>query len=233
MCGYILDWLKASVERLSRRFRPTRQPTGLLEGYFDAFKDLFPAIANSSFREDYKNFAAEEFKRFYSVGGTILSSILPSEERVGQRLFSHILLRSVFENFFWLIFIFDGMDENAWRERFNQYLNGFKNEYYKLYNETSLPKKDQLLPPDPTWKNLPRPLDVRSLLAQVKTIRGERLDYLYFVYRVTSFDTHGKTLKTLFTAAFDRDCNFPVMKVREAINLIADSYIVIWNQINR
>jgi hypothetical protein len=208
------------------------QSMGLLDGYFDAFKDLFPAISKASFHEDYKNFAVEEFKRFYSIGGTILGSILPNQAPVGERLFSHILLRSIFENFFWLIYIFDGPDVTVWRDRFNQYMNGFKNEYYKLCNEAALPKKDQLVAADPAWKDLRAP-DLRSLLAQVKTIRGERLDYLYFVYRVTSFDTHGKTLKSLFTAAFNKDCNFPVMKVSEAINLIADSYIAIWNQINR
>lgn len=205
----------------------------ILDGQFDAFEALFPRISKASFNEDYKNFAVEEFKRFYSIGGTILRSILPDEERVGERLFSHILLRSIFENFFWLIYIFDGQDEMLWRNRFDEYMNGFKNEYYKLYNEPDLPNKDQLLPPDPTWNKLPRPRDVRSLLTALTTIRHERLDYLYFVYRITSFDTHGKTLKTLFTSAFNQNCNFPVMKVKEAINLIADSYIVIWNQISR
>lgn len=205
---------------------------GLLDGYFDAFKGLFPAISKASFQEDYKNFAVEEFKRFYSIGGTILDSVLPNEERVGERLFSHILLRSIFDNFFWLLYIFDGPDEAVWLEHFNEYMNGFKRQYYNLYNEVALPRKDDLAAPDPNWQKL-YARDAKSLLTAVKTIRGEPLADLYFIYRVTSFDTHGKAMKSLYTSAFHKEGNFPVMKVREAINLVADSYIVIWKQISR
>ena len=69
------------------------------------------------------------------------------------------------------------------------------------------------------------------MLTALTTIDGDRLDYLYFAYRITSFDVHGKTLKSLFTSTFNQDCNFPVMRVRQAINLIADSYLAIWNSI--
>jgi hypothetical protein len=84
---------------------------------------------------------------------------------------------------------------------------------------------------DPGWSALRGPLDVRSMLAAVKTIRSERLDYLYFTYRITSFDTRGKTRHTLFTSAFNKDGNFPVLKPKETIEIIADSYMVIWKQI--
>jgi len=202
----------------------------LLDGRFDAFKALYPSASQATFPEDYKNFAIEEFRRFHSIGGTILESILPLEQKVGERLYSHILLRSIFENYFWLIYIFDGQNEIVCRDRFNEYMNGFKNEYYKLHNEAALPHKDQLVLPDAAWRTLRAP-DVRSLLTRLTTIRGEKLDYLYFVYRITSFDTHGKTMKVLFNNAFKQDCNFPVMKVKEAINLIADSYVALWGSL--
>jgi len=204
---------------------------GLLDGNFDAFKGLFPAISKSSFGKDYKNFAVAEFRRFYSIGGTILANFHNTQTSIDERIFTHILLRSVLENFFWLIYIFDGPDEAVWSSRFDEYMNGFKREYSKLYNDPGLPRKCELEPADPGWSALPGPLDVRSLLAAVKTIRGERLDYLYFTYRITSFDTHGKTLQTLFTSAFNKDCNFPVLKPKETIEIIADSYVVIWKQI--
>ena len=124
-------------------------PMDLLDGRFDDFRTLYPTISQASFSEDYKNFAIEEFKRFHSIAGTILESILPEEERVGERLYSQILLRSLFENFFWLIYIFDDPDDAARHDRLNKYLNGFKNQYYKLHNEVALPHKSQLAAPDP------------------------------------------------------------------------------------
>jgi hypothetical protein len=70
--------------------------------------------------------------------------------------------------------------------------NSFKKDYHKLLNEPRLPRKNELEPADPSWANLPRGLDVNSMLAQVKNDYGHRLNYLYFVYRIASFDTHGK-----------------------------------------
>src|SRR5208337_5171071 len=133
--------------------------------------ELHPAFTKASFQQAYKNFAVEEFKRFFSLGRTILESVLPEEERVGERLFSHILLRLIFENFFWLIYIFDGPDEALWLKRFNEYLDGFKGQYYKLYDEAALPHKSDLEAPDPTWRKL-RARDVKSALTAVKNIYG-------------------------------------------------------------
>jgi len=146
---------------------------GLADGRFDDFKGLFDReISKASIQENCKNFAVEEFKRFYGIGRTILESVLPNEESVGERLYSHILLRTVFENFFWLLYIFDGTDEALWFERFDKRMNGFKHEYRKLYNESALPHKSELPTPDPAWKTLPQAPKVKSLLEELRTLRG-------------------------------------------------------------
>ena len=69
------------------------------------------------------------------------------------------------------------------------------------------------------------------MLMTVRNDYGDRLNYLYFLYRITSFDTHGKSMRSLFVAAFGKECKFPYLKVEEAINLIANEYMVIWDKI--
>ena len=44
--------------------------------------------------------------------------------------------------------------------------------------------------------------NVNDMLTQVRNVHGDRLNYLYFVYRIASFDTHGKSLGTIFEAVF-------------------------------
>jgi len=110
-------------------------------------------------------------------------------------------------------------------------MNGFKKEYSKLYSDRDFPSKSEIEKSDPSWSSLQKPRDVNSLLVAVKNVYGDRLDYLYFTYRITSFDTHGKTLKSLFSSAFQKDCNFPVLKIKKVIELVANTYLDIWQKI--
>ena len=63
------------------------------------------------------------------------------------------------------------------------------------------------------------------MLAQVRNTFGTRLDYLYFIYRIGSFDTHGNSLNSLFEAAFAKTCNFPFLQIAPVIELIAGLYL--------
>jgi len=54
---------------------------------------------------------------------------------------------------------------------------------------------------------------------------------MYFLYRITSFDTHGKSMRSLFVEAFGKDCHFPFLKIAEPIDLIANEYLEIWQKI--
>ena len=56
----------------------------LLDGNFDAFKDLFPVISKASFGEKYKNFAVAEFRRFYSICATILANFHNTQTSIDE-----------------------------------------------------------------------------------------------------------------------------------------------------
>jgi hypothetical protein len=201
------------------------------KGNFKKLSDLLPTFRAASFKEDHKNFAVDEFMRFHSVGDTVLVSFPNTTTSVDERIITHILLRSILENFFWLLYIFDGANAASWSSRFDEYMNGFKREYSKLYADPDLPRKSEIEQSNPSWSSLQKPRDLNSVLVAVKNAHGSRLDYLYFTYRITSFDTHGKTLKSLFSSAFQKDCNFPVLKIEEVIELMADSYLDTWQRI--
>jgi hypothetical protein len=69
------------------------------------------------------------------------------------------------------------------------------------------------------------------MLAQVRNDYGDRVNYLYFVYRVASFDTHGRSLGTIAEDVFGKKCNFPVLKIKEAFEFVANQYLVVLNDL--
>ena len=170
-------------------------------------------------------FFAQEAMRFYSIAGSLREAFALNNGTAEERYITHSLARSLLEGFFWLIYIFDDSAKRS--ARYDEKLNAFKREYGKLWNEQFLPGKNQLEPADPSWAAMPKPLDVNSMLAQAKNNYGDRLSYLYFVYRVASFDTHGNSLNTLFQATFGKDCNFSVLDLTSGFDLIANHYLVI------
>lgn len=177
-----------------------------------------------------ESYFVSEVLRFYSIAGTVQNFPNP-KQNIDSRIITHILARSLFENYFWLLYIFN--DPTTINQRFDELLNGFKIEYNKLYKEPLLlPYKDQLEAPDASWASLTKPKDINSMLASLKNDDGDRLKELYFIYRVTSFDTHGKSLKPLFDESFKKDCNFPVLDLEKAFDLIANHYLMIWQAIH-
>ena len=110
-------------------------------------------------------------------------------------------------------------------------INAFRREYGKFWGEEIVPGKVHMEPADPTWSDLPRAMDVNSMLAQVKNGHGDRLSYLYFLYRVASFDTHGNSLSTLFESAFGKDCNFSALDFKYGFDLIANTYLVVLHEL--
>ena len=198
---------------------------------FDELKSLAPQIRNLEPTEDHDKFFKEEALRFISVGGTIEASFPNVDTSIDERIISHILIRSVIENFFKIVYIYEDSTQSACR--FDALLNGFKKDYSKLLNEPDLPMKDKLEPAETGWANLPSPMDLRSMMAQVRNIQGTKLDYIYFIYRISSFDTHGNSLKSLFDASFNKQCNFPFLRIAPVLKLIADQYHVILNQIKQ
>ena len=194
--------------------------------HFEKLKSELPAIQAISTGVGANVFYAQEVLRFYSIAGTLLESFnLDDSTSVDQRYFSHILSRSLLENYFWILYLFD--DSSQKNNRYNSLVDSFKKEYLKLMNEPMLPHKDKLEPADPAWSSIPRGLDINSMLTQLKNDYGDRLSYLYFIYRISSFDTHGKNLNTLFQSVFGKQANFPILNLKYTFDLIANQYLVV------
>jgi len=202
-----------------------------MQNYFKELKDKQDTIEKISSASGANGFFAQEVMRFFSIAGTLINCQfdLTKNASVDERYISHILARSLLENYFWLIYIFD--DASQKNERYEIMINSFKRQYYALYNEPLLQHKDQLEPPDSNWSSLNKALDVNSMLTQIKNDHGDRLNYLYSIYRVTSFDTHGKNLNNVFQSTFNKTCNFPILDLNYGFNLIANQYLVILKEL--
>ena len=197
--------------------------------HFELLKQQIPALEKISEVPGEIGFFAQEALRFCTIAGTLCATFPLDNSSIGERQITHILARSLLENYFWLIYIFD--DKSQRSLRYGEKVNGFKREYSKLIADPLVPKKDELEPADPTWGALPRPMDVNSMLAQVKNDHGDRLSYLYFVYRVASFDTHGNSMAVLFEQAFGKSCNFSALNLQFGFDLIANQYLVILKEL--
>jgi hypothetical protein len=199
--------------------------------HFNALKQQLPVLNGLSGRPREVGYFAQEALRFCSIAGTLKESDLLKNASADERHLSHILGRSLLEGFFWLIYIFD--DPTHRSARFDEKLQAFKRDYGKFWNERLVPGKSQMQQPDASWAALPKPKDVCSMLSQVKNDHGDRLSYLYFVYRVASFDTHGNSMDSLFQAVFGTSCSFSVLNLDRVFDLIANEYLAILQELNR
>lgn len=200
----------------------------MITNYFKQLKDELETYQSLSSKRGHLGFFGQEVLRFHSIAGTLTENVdfcLDDSASIEERHFTHILVRSLLENYFWTIYLFE--DPAQASSRYNELKNSFKRDYLKLLNEKHLPYKDQLEPADTSWSTLPKVLDVNSMMAQSKNDYGDRLDYLYFVYRITSFDTHGKSLKVISQDVFEKTCDFPVLKIGYAIELMANYYLIV------
>lgn len=165
----------------------------------------------------------QEAMRLRSIAGTLKVNGMLDNSSVDQRFITHILARSLIESFFWLTYIFD--DPAQRQARYNEFVNSFKLEYLKLHNE-QLSINSVLTAPDPAWSQLRGSLDVRSMLGRLRNAYGNKLDFLYPIYRITSFDTHGKSLNNVVSAALGGAVpNFPVLDLEYGFDLIANQYL--------
>ncbi|WP_018402892.1 hypothetical protein [Marinobacter gelidimuriae] len=202
-----------------------------MTNHFESLEKKLPELKAVASELGPNAFYAQEAIRFRSMVGTLkaITFKLDTSAEVDERHITHVLSRSLLENYFWLLYIFD--DDNKKGDRYGELINSFKKDYLKLTNEPMLPHKDKLETADASWATLPNALNVNSMLAQVKNDRGERLDYLYFIYRITSFDTHGKNLATIGQSTFGKIANFPILDLKAVFDLIANHYLVIFEKL--
>lgn len=199
-----------------------------MKSYFEQLEQEIEVLESLSKNTGPNAFFAQEALRFRSMGGTLLNVPefkLNEAATADERHITHTLTRSFLENYFWVLYIFDKPDEK--QARYDEMLNSFRRDYAKMYSEPQLPSKNQLQVPDSGWSQHKRALDVKSMLAQIRNGSGERLDFLYFTYRIASFDTHGRNLGTIGRSVFGTGAYFPVLKIREVIELVANQYLVV------
>jgi hypothetical protein len=90
----------------------------------------------------------------------------------------------------------------------------------------------KLEPADPAWTRQAQGLpNVSTMLTGLRNNYGDRLNYLYPIYRISSFDTHGRSLGTIFEAVFGKKCEFPILKIKYAFELMANQYLVVLNDL--
>lgn len=215
--------------RHGRPVNSTLDLSGTSMDHFEVLKHEIPLLESLSHRQDEIGYFAQEALRFYSIAGSLKESDLLRNAFAGDRQISHILGRSLLEGFFWLVYIFDNPAHR--QTRFGEKLTSFKREYGKFWNEKIVPGKTQMEPADPAWAALPRAMDVNSMLAQVKNDHDNNLSFLYMIYRVASFDTHGNSMDALFQSVFGKPCNFSALDFVYGFDLIANHYLVILQEL--
>ena len=123
--------------------------------------------------------------------------------------------------------------------RYEELKNSFKDDYRKLMNSLNTPSwqgfmrahQGQLESANPAWTQVRGLPDVNTMLTGLRNDYGDRLNYLYPIYRISSFDTHGRSLGTIFEAVFGKKCGFPVLEIRHAFELMANQYLVVLNDL--
>jgi hypothetical protein len=203
--------------------------------YFNLLESEIPAIKQLPQKADATGFLIQEIIRFYSIAGTLSHNGLKLDvnSSIDERYLTHILSRSLLENYFTIIYLFD--DPSQTSKRYEELKNSFKQDYKKLMNNLNdsswhdfmQAHQADLEPANSTWmqaKGLP---DVNTMLTGLRNDYNDRLSYLYPIYRITSFDTHGRSLGTIFEAVFGKKCNFPVLNIRHAFELMANQYLVV------
>jgi hypothetical protein len=74
--------------------------------YLEMFSGKFPIINTYLPKSNCEDFALDEFRRFMSIAGTIRLSFNNEDISADGRIITHILLRSLLEKYFCLLYVF-------------------------------------------------------------------------------------------------------------------------------
>ena len=101
--------------------------------YFQQLQDKVSSIRAYAPKNNLDAFFIQEVLRFFSIAGTIDQSFKNVKISIDERIITHILMRSLIENYFRLLYIYD--DPKQSQARFDECVNGFKIQYAKMYND--------------------------------------------------------------------------------------------------
>lgn len=199
--------------------------------HFTLLRNEVASLEAISDHPEVIGYFAQEALRFYSIAGTLIENDMLQNKSAADRQISHILGRSLLEGFFWLLYIFDDAAKRT--DRFQEKKDAFKREYAKLWNDPLVPRKAEMEPAADGWAGLDRPKDMNTMLAQLRNDHGDRLNFLYSTYRISSFDTHGNSMESLFQSTFGKQCKFSVLDFVFGFDIIANQYLVILHQLRK
>lgn len=211
--------------------------------YFKLLNEQLSSAEELSKQKDAKGFLGQEILRFHSIAGTLLDNVKPDGQfslddsaSVDERYITQPLIRSILENYFKIIYIFDVRELE--RERFEKTVNGFKDDYRKLFNALKKPGWEKFMneygstlqSANDGWSDLPKLKNINDLLVEMDKFSDYKIQHLYALFRMSSFDIHGNSLKVFFDVAFDTECNFPIINIKDVIEMIAYTYDALLNE---
>lgn len=187
-------------------------------------------------KQDVTGFFLQDLLKFLSVAGTLKDPgnglNLGFSAAVDERYLTHPILRVLLENYFLCLWLFDDLGQSS--SRYDKVLGKFADDYRKLWNEITadpaftgfMAGAGSVLPDAASLRlaqgSLP---DVRSMLSTVKGLNGTRSTDLYVLYRITSFDVHGRSLASMIETAFSQTgLHFPILDVSTAIDQMSVDY---------
>lgn len=241
-CAFPFDKLDRFQLPAARRLatKKMKEQKDMQPDYFDLLDKSLDDVKLLQTQTGVIRYFADEVMRFRSIAGTLRAVggfTLDETASADERSITHVLMRSLLEGYFNILYLFDDVTQAS--ARYLGLTNAFKHEYIKLMNEgagsTLAPvlqaNPNPLEPANPLWVTTPRIPDARSILEAITNQYGDRLGFLYFTYRVSSFDTHGRGHKGLYEDVFNKAGNFPVLKIKNAIDIVANEYLVVLNLI--
>lgn len=190
-------------------------------------------------KPDVTGFFLQDLARFLSIAGTLKASAgvvnLGLSASIDDRNFTHPLLRTLLETYFLNLWLFDNLTQAP--TKYASVLGKFAAQYQTFWNELNadpayaayMAGPGSVLPPASTLAVATGPLlDVKSMLAAVTRSNGTRATDLYLLYRISSFDIHGRALAITIETAFARTgLHFPILDVSTAIDQMAVDYDLI------
>lgn len=202
---------------------------------FDKFNILFKIIKELNVNSiELKIFVTELFS-FYSLSNGILITYNEEDNKKFEfKQMTYPIIRRLLEKYFNILYIFDNPKEI--NNRCKSYLKNIEIQYNKMIKElqennyptNGLPSQMQKYNNETDYPN-----NIKSMLQTIKNDnikpngKNYNLEFLYPQYRILSFYAHGNIDKTILDEISPNNSNFPVIKIPEIINLIANHYNVL------
>ncbi|HWA21834.1 MAG TPA: hypothetical protein VG735_05500, partial [Caulobacterales bacterium] len=156
---------------------------------FEKLEAELPVLKTASLSADAHGFFVQEVLRFCSIAGTLLNSAtgfkLDASASVDERYITHILTRSLLENYFTVLYLFD--DPAQTPARWDEVKYQFKEQYRKLMNSLNAPAwatfmqayQGQLQPAP--WPKVSSGLlpNVDTMLGKLRSNYGTSVSHLY------------------------------------------------------